>query len=249
MTTVFLSGSITITRLNSVILARLQNIIDKQFAIVIGDANGADKALQKHLASSQYPHVMVFCAGNVCRNNLGNWSVKHIAVDANITGRAFYTQKDKAMAQVADYGFVLWDGKSPGSFNNVLEFLKRCKKALVYFAPDSAFYPVSSVDDARQLLGKCDPAAVTEIDKKIKLTATLQRLDGTVKNVIDFAAPSPDERKHRYYQTTRSHNYRASLRLEGLSLPDDIAALPLPQTAKGMAALIQQTKDRYAQQA
>jgi hypothetical protein len=153
------------------------------------------------------------------------------------------------MAQVADYGFVLWDGKSPGSFNNVLEFLKRCKKALVYFAPDSAFYPVSSVDDARQLLGKCDPAAVTEIDKKIKLTATLQRLDGTVKNVIDFAAPSPDERKHRYYQTTRSHNYRASLRLEGLSLPDDIAALPLPQTAKGMAALIQQTKDRYAQQA
>jgi hypothetical protein len=127
MVTVFLSGSITITRLNSVILVRLQNIMDKQFAIVIGDANGADKALQKHLASSQYPHVTVFCTGNVCRNNLGNWSVKHIAVDANITGRAFYTQKDKAMAQVADYGFVLWDGKSPSSFNNVLAFLAQRK--------------------------------------------------------------------------------------------------------------------------
>jgi hypothetical protein len=249
MTTVFLSGSITITRLNNVILARLQNIIDKQFAIVVGDANGADKALQKHLTTVQYPHVTVFCAGNVCRNNLGNWSVKHISVDANITGRAFYTQKDKAMAQLADYGFVLWDGKSPGSFNNVLEFLKQRKKALVYFAPDNAFYPISSVDDARTLLDKCDPAAVTEIDKKIKLTATLQTLDGMAQNTLSFAAPSPDERKQRYYQATRNHNYRASLRLEGLFLPDDIAALPLPTTAQGMATLIQQTKDRYAQQA
>jgi erythromycin esterase-like protein len=227
----------------------LQNIIDKQFAIVVGDANGADKALQKHLTTLQYPHVTVFCAGNVCRNNLGNWSVKYISVDANITGRAFYTQKDKAMAQLADYGFVLWDGKSPGSFNNVLAFLKQRKKALVYFAPDSAFYPVSSVDDARTLLDKCDPAAVTEIDKKIKLTATLQKLDGMAQNILSFAAPSPDERKQRYYQATRNHNYRASLRLEGLFLPDDIAALPLPATAQGMATLIQQTKDRYAQQA
>ena len=69
------------------------------------------------------------------------------------------------------------------------------------------------------------------------------------QNTLSFAAPSPDERKQRYYQATRNHNYRASLRLEGLSLPDDIAALPLPATAQGMATLIQQTKDRYAQQA
>lgn len=102
MTTVFLSGSITIIR-----LARLQNIIDKQFAIVVGDANGADKALQKYLTTLQYPHVTVFCAGNVCRNNLVNWSVKHIRVDANITGRAFYTQKDQTDRHLTNLG---WHG-------------------------------------------------------------------------------------------------------------------------------------------
>jgi hypothetical protein len=35
------------------------------------------------------------------------------------------------MAIEADYGFVLWDGKSPGSLNNIIELLNKNKKAPV----------------------------------------------------------------------------------------------------------------------
>ena len=45
------------------------------------------------------------------------------------------TQKDKAMAAEADYGFVLWDGKSSGSISNVFELLMpEISELLINFA-------------------------------------------------------------------------------------------------------------------
>jgi hypothetical protein len=62
--TVFLSGSRKISRLNDEIRLRLKTIISKEFEVVVGDANGADKALQSYLADINYEHVTVFCAGD-----------------------------------------------------------------------------------------------------------------------------------------------------------------------------------------
>ena len=62
-TTVFLSGSRNISRLNDAIRMRLQTITDKGFHVVVGDANGADKAIQSYLATMQYANVTVFCVG------------------------------------------------------------------------------------------------------------------------------------------------------------------------------------------
>lgn len=95
---------------------------------MVGDAGGADKAVQKWLLEQAYSNVTVYCSGSVCRNNLGNWPTKSINVDRSLKGRDFYTQKDKAMAQVANYGLVLWDGKSQGSCNNLKELLQQNKK-------------------------------------------------------------------------------------------------------------------------
>ena len=50
MTTVFIGGSRSITRLNDTIRSRADNIMRQRFAIVIGDANGADKVVQSYLA-------------------------------------------------------------------------------------------------------------------------------------------------------------------------------------------------------
>ena len=62
MTTVFLSGSRKLSRLNREIRDRLQNIVEKQFSVIIGDANGADKALQKYFTEIHYQNVIVFCS-------------------------------------------------------------------------------------------------------------------------------------------------------------------------------------------
>lgn len=156
MNTVFLSGSMSIRVLNDDIQNRIRIIIDSNFPIVIGDANGADKVLQEFLADLEYKNVTVFCAGNKCRNNIGSWKVNHITVDSKLTGREFYTVKDKAMAAIADYGFVLWDGKSIGSLNNVLELRQQNKYAVVYFLPENQFYNIKNQQDIQNLLDKCN---------------------------------------------------------------------------------------------
>ena len=136
MTTVFLSGSRRLSRLNDSIRSRLDNMVENELSIIVGDANGADKAMQSYLAENSYSGVTVFCAGEHCRNNVGNWPAKNVVVDSKLSGREFYAQKDKEMARLADFGFVLWDGKSTGSIANILELLKLEKKVVVYFGPE-----------------------------------------------------------------------------------------------------------------
>ena len=61
MTTVFIGGSRSITRLNDTIRYTADNIMRQRFAIVIGDANGADKAVQSYLAAKAYRNVKEEC--------------------------------------------------------------------------------------------------------------------------------------------------------------------------------------------
>ena len=171
MTTVFLSGSRKINRLNEVIRGRIQNIVDQNFQVVVGDANGADKAMQSYLADRHYRNVAVYCAGGICRNNVGSWSTENIHIDPKLKGRAFYTEKDKAMAAKADFGLVLWDGKSEGSINNVLELLKNGKKSVVYFSPRKEFVNVRTADDANELLRLCDPT----VSRDLRASSNLRR--------------------------------------------------------------------------
>ena len=179
MTTVFVSGSRRVSRINDMIRNHIRNMMDKDFRIVVGDADGADLALQKFLAEMRYPNVVVFCSGKTCRHNIGEWNTREVSVDPHLKGRAFYEQKDKVMAAEADYGFVLWDGKSTGSISNVFELLKRGKKIVVYFVPEKQFITVSFLDDAKELLSKCDPEAFHVISKKIRLPSALADVQNT----------------------------------------------------------------------
>ncbi len=166
MSTVFLSGSRTLSRLNDAIRARLRNMVDNKLSVVIGDASGADKAMQSYLAGITYPNVTVYCSGSHCRNNVGKWKTQLISVDPNLKGRDFYVAKDRAMAAKADFGFVLWDGKSAGSIGNVVELTKRAKKVVLYLAPDRKFYKLLTEGDLAALLDKCDPETLDSIKRK-----------------------------------------------------------------------------------
>lgn len=186
MTTVFLSGSRGISRLNDQIRSRLRNIVGGDFRVLVGDANGADKAIQRFLSDQKYENVVVFCSGGECRNNVANWPVRAVAVDANTKGRDFYSKKDREMACEADYGLILWDGKSSGSVNNALELLKRHKKAVMYFAPEKKFYNVSRAGHIRELLAKCDRKAVESIQRKINLNGAIRAIESSYQGVLSF---------------------------------------------------------------
>lgn len=186
MTTVFLSGSRKISRINDMIRDRVRKIMDQDFKIILGDANGADKALQSFLAESKYQNVTVFCAGTKCRNNVGAWATKNIDVPSSLKGRDFYTAKDRAMAAEADYGFVLWDGKSAGSINNVLELVKRGKCVVVYLSAKREFFTVKNPDGITSLLQVCDSSDYLSIARKTNLSRTMAEMNGSAQGALNL---------------------------------------------------------------
>ena len=65
------------------------------------------------------------------------------------------------MAEDADYGFMIWDGNSKGTLNNIVNLLFRNKKVLVYLAPYQKMISVKSFDDMDQLIKMCTQKAKT----------------------------------------------------------------------------------------
>ncbi len=55
------------------------------------------------------------------------------------------------MAEDADTGFILWDGQSLGSIQNLFELLDRGKPATVYLSPAAEFYSIATWEELRPL--------------------------------------------------------------------------------------------------
>jgi adenine-specific DNA-methyltransferase len=68
MDSVFVAGSRALSKLNAQVKERLDNILRKEFTVLVGDANGADKAVQRYLAQCGYKRVIVYCMEE-CRVN------------------------------------------------------------------------------------------------------------------------------------------------------------------------------------
>ncbi len=176
MTTVFLSGSRSISRLNSEVRQRLQNMVDKGLDIITGDANGADRTMQAFLADQQYPKVTVYFVGEAPRNNVGKWATHKVTADAPTRAmRDFYAQKDREMSKIADLGFVLWDGKSSGALQNIFWLLSQGKTAVVYFAPEKRFFNFKAQDEVVELLINYDDDLLDDIERKIVLPDSLKK--------------------------------------------------------------------------
>jgi hypothetical protein len=173
MKKVFIGGSRKLSRLNRAIKERADNIVGQDFQILIGDANGADKAIQKYLAEKGYKNVIVFCMGDTCRNNLGKWETKAIISNRNKKDFGYFSVKDKEMSEQADYGFMLWDGKSKGTLNNIINTLQRSKYVLVYFSPNKEFFTLKSASDLERLLQKCDQTAVQRFNHALRINERL----------------------------------------------------------------------------
>ncbi len=155
MNMVFIGGSRRIRHLDGDVRRRLETMIRKRLPILVGDASGADKAVQEFFLGRAYSNITVFCSGEECRNNLGNWPVRHIPVSESRTGFQFFAAKDRAMAAEASVGLMIWDGKSAGTLLNVFRLARMKKKAVVYLASSRKFLEVKTEAHWSALLQAC----------------------------------------------------------------------------------------------
>ena len=132
---IFIAGARSITSLDDSVQKKLMSIYNKNYNVFVGDCYGIDTAVQNFFMKLRYKNVTVYASNGKARNNVGNWKVENIHVNNSIKGFDFYKQKDEAMAKNADYGFMVWDGKSRGTLNNIINLINDNKKVVVYISP------------------------------------------------------------------------------------------------------------------
>lgn len=176
---VFIGGSRHLRRFdNAQLLAALNEVINKNHQVLVGDAVGVDEGIQRFFAGEGYGNVVVYHMGDCPRqnHNPGDWEIRSVETNGARKDYKYFALKDREMSRDADYGLMLWDGKSKGTLNNVLNLLEGGKCATVYFSLDRSLSTISSAGQLDALLEKCDSDAVDYFDKKIKLKKRIQRL-------------------------------------------------------------------------
>ncbi len=151
MEAVFLGGSRRIARLNDKIRSKLNELLDRGLWMFVGDANGADRALQQHLADRGYQRVVVYAVTGMLRNNVGHWKVRRVDAPKGAQGFDLYSAKDIQMAHDASYGFMLWDGASRGTLANVRNLLAHGKPVAVHLGPARRLVSLTSPTDLHKL--------------------------------------------------------------------------------------------------
>ncbi len=170
MNKVFIGGSRRLSRLNDDIRQKLDNIVRKGYWVLVGDASGVDRAVQQYLFDKNYNNVYIYCVGEKCRNNVGQWKIKWIKEPSKVKDFHYYTVKDLAMAKDTDYGFMIWDTKSKGTLNNIVNLLRENKTVIVYVSKDKKFHTLCTPSDLEKLLSKSDKKALESLEKKLHLS-------------------------------------------------------------------------------
>jgi hypothetical protein len=163
VTKIFIGGSRRISRLHDDVRCRLDRIVAQRLPVVVGDANGADKAVQTYFRERGYDLVEVFCAGGACRNNLGHWPVHAVSTNGKRHNFSFYASKDREMAEEASCGLMIWDGESKGTLMNVARLVHQGKPVDIYTIPND-LTQVRNTADWYALLSRCPVDLRTRIE-------------------------------------------------------------------------------------
>ncbi|MEA1892268.1 MAG: hypothetical protein U9N33_06100 [Campylobacterota bacterium] len=138
MKKVFISGSINLTTLPKVVEKSLKTIQEKNIKILVGDAKGIDSLVQDYFSQNTYYNLNICSIYETPRNRINN-NFKTILIEADMdikSERKKQEKKDEYMSLNSDYSFVIWDGKSKGSFNNIQRALENDKLLKVYYTKD-----------------------------------------------------------------------------------------------------------------
>ena len=137
---VFLGGSKSITELTDEEKSVIDEYIENGCQILAGDCRGADTEIQKHLVERGYTNVKVYATDGEARNNVGNFKV--IACPSSYTPEwsaknaySYYRVKDERMLTLCDEILMFWDGKSRGSYDNLIDGIAQHKTTKAVLRP------------------------------------------------------------------------------------------------------------------
>ena len=104
--TVFMSGKVQVDGeiLDDIpdgVKREIDKVVKSNAKIIVGDAPGADTAIQKYLDNLGYKNVKVYTADPEVRNNVGKWDVEKISAKGLNDDRDIRLQKDIAMTKAA----------------------------------------------------------------------------------------------------------------------------------------------------
>ena len=178
MSKVFVGGSRRIIRLHPEVTLRLDQMMASKTSILVGDANGADKSVQHFLKTKEYRNVEVFCSGDECRNNVGDWPLRSVAVDSRKRDFDFYAAKDQLMSREADSGLMIWDGKSAGTLMNAFRLVRQGKSVSIFEAERSRFQELRNESEWKDFFSTCSDELKLRIEK---LSASDPKISGPVQ--------------------------------------------------------------------
>jgi hypothetical protein len=165
MSKVFVGGSRRIVKVNPEVALRLDQMLAEQVSILVGDANGADKSVQHFLKTREYRDVEVFCSGDECRNNIGNWRLRCVAVDSRKRDFDFYAAKDQLMSREANSGLMIWDNKSAGTLMNAFRLARQGKRASIFETQFNRFQELQNESEWKEFFSGCSDEVKRRIEK------------------------------------------------------------------------------------
>lgn len=169
---VFIAGPRAVNILNKDMTNVLSRIMNKELIVLLGDANGVDCLAQEYFANAKYLNVRIYACNNKARNNIGGWTVQNVEVPTGIRGFDYYSQKDIRMARDADNGFMIWNGKSQGTLNNIINLTSQNKKTMIYYIPTSKTINIDNLSDMENMAKSISPDTYTLFHKLCKKSVT-----------------------------------------------------------------------------
>jgi len=144
---VFISGSISIKKIPACVEKSIQRIRDQNITILVGDADGIDFLVQKYSKNLNYYSVYVYSIYSSPRYTITGFNQKHVIAESHSKKeRDRQKEKDKSMTMDSDYSLVIWDGKSKGSYQNIIRAIENDKKVKVYLNDENSFLDNSKIN-------------------------------------------------------------------------------------------------------
>lgn len=173
MKKVFISGSISIKRIPDVVIEKLYKIIENNINILVGDANGIDSEVQRFMLNNNYFNLKIYSIYYKSRNNFSNKfltntvDIKDTTIKSERERQKF---KDIQMTEDCDYGLVIWDEESKGSYENILRLISLNKPFRVYSLKENTFLTENekTKDNIKLLFNTNNGLTASEVVKELK---------------------------------------------------------------------------------